>query len=160
MAPAPVAPDSIPGENDMGTMRKYGATTALLVTMGLMGCASAGGGPAAASASAGGSAATSSAIPDPVGVYDFHLTLGGQHRDGVLTIQRDADGWGGSGVLEGENDPAEVTDVKVDGARMIVSIVVPANQDRGTFDLTWNGTDYTGLLYMGENAIEAKATRR
>jgi|GEM_PF-1395549 len=108
-----------------------------------------------------GSPAPAVAAPalDPVGVYDFTLTMGSQSRTGVLTIHRQDGAYGGTGTLEGETHAAEVMGVEVEGERMLVRLAVPGGES-GTFDLTRHEDRFTGTLFMGDQAIDAVARRR
>ena len=96
---------------------------------------------------------------DPVGTYDFAVTMGGMTRTGVLQITRSGAGYGGSATLEGESDPASVTSVTVSGTT-ITARVVPPNDEPVDFVMTMNGNQFTGNVIADMGTIPVSGTKR
>ena len=102
--------------------------------------------------------AASSAL-DPVGTYDFAISMGGMTRTGVLQIVRTGAGYGGSATLEGESDPASVTSVTVSG-NTITARVVPPNDQPVDFVMTMNGNAFSGNVMADMGEIPVSGTKR
>ena len=104
-------------------------------------------------------APAASAALDPVGTYDFTISMGGMTRTGVLQIVRSGAGYGGSATLEGEMDPAEVTSVTVSG-NTITARVVPPNDQPVDFVMTMNGSEFSGNVMAEVGEIPVTGTKR
>lgn len=121
---------------------------------------------AAVTAACGGrQVAVESAAPaavatlDPVGMYDFTATLGGETRTGTIHIQpTSSGGYGGEARLEGEPQPAPIDSVRVDGDRMVIN-ASPSGQNV-IFELEFAGSSFTGFVFAGDDAVPLTGTKR
>jgi hypothetical protein len=96
---------------------------------------------------------------DPVGTYDFSISMGGMTRSGVLHIERSGTGYGGHATLEGESEAAAITSVTVNG-NSFTARVVPPNDEAVDFVLTMNGNQFTGNLIADMGTIPVTGSKR
>lgn len=99
------------------------------------------------------------AAQDPAGVYDLGLRLGGESRTGVMTLRREAEGYGGTIRLVGETGDARVRSLTRDAdGTMILELDTPDGP--ATMELTLRAETIEGLLFLGSNVIDVTGTRR
>lgn len=104
-----------------------------------------------------GPAATAASL-DPVGTYDFTVSLGAETRSGMIEVQRTDGGYGGVGRLEGETESAVIDSVSVDGRRMIIYMTAPG--ESVTFEMDFTGASFTGFVFAGEDAVPLTGSKR
>ena len=103
-------------------------------------------------------APAAAAALDPVGVYDFSVSFGGETRNGTIHVHATADGYGGEARLEGEDEPAVIDSVRVTGNRMIIDATPPGQGV--TFELDFTGNAFSGLIFAGDDAIPVTGSKR
>ena len=105
-------------------------------------------------------AAAAEADIDPVGMYDFVATLGIEARTGTLEIVRNDDGGlRGEAWLEGEGDPAVIESGAVAGNHVSLFAFVGGGT-QVTFELDFEGNEFSGVITADGQAIEVDGTRR
>jgi hypothetical protein len=104
-------------------------------------------------------APASSSAFDPVGTYDFSVSMGGMTRTGALHIERSGTGYGGHATLEGESEPATITGVTVSG-NSFTARVVPPNGEAVDFMVTMNGNQFTGNVITDMGTIPVTGSKR
>ena len=114
--------------------------------------------PAATSAapSAGPAPAAVAASLNPVGLFEFTTSDGGETASGTIEVTGQAGAYGGH--VRTPADVMIITDVVVAGQQMVVRADTPG----GTLTLTLNfaGNDFTGGWTLGDATGEMRGQRR
>ena len=100
-----------------------------------------------------------SASLDPVGTYDFSISMGGQSRSGTIVISRVESAYAGYATLEGEEESAPVRNVRVSG-NVLTLEVEPPSEEAVTMELTFTGTQFTGNLFASGQSIPITGSKR
>ena len=95
---------------------------------------------------------------DPAGVYDFAVDAEGEEVTGVMTITGAAEGYGGVVTLNGQSGEAQVESVTRRGDLTVVELDTPDGP--ATLELNFEGSTFSGLVYLGANAYDISGSRR
>ena len=97
---------------------------------------------------------------DPVGAYDFSLSMGGMTRTGEIHVQRTNGVLGGFATIEGADGEAPVTGVTVDGNRLNVEVTPPNGGGAVIFDLTFTGASFSGTINAEGQTFPVAGSKR
>lgn len=105
-------------------------------------------------------APAASAAIDPVGVYDFTVSMGGETRSGMLTVTRTDAGYGGTATLEGEADAATVTGASAAGNVVTIVLAPPHGGGDVSFVISMTGNTFAGNVFIEGESIPVTGTKR